>query len=278
MRVVGYIAGALIVLVSLPFVILGIGALVVSRGFDVPLKGMTAPEQVVAIVSPEFSVKAQDLPSQVRDASVTLHIDPAAGTAPLFIGIAPSADVKKYLRNVTIAHPEPPKDANGNGQAPDPQTVLTGEGIDLQLQVEPGTRKKVAPPTKKDFWVRQADSASGDITLSIPDLDGKDVRLVVMRADGRPGMAFDATATVHIPILLPIGAGVLIGGIVVLALGAGLIVLIAVRGSRRRGAVASAAAAAEPAAAAPLGAADDAPPPAVDKTPEPPAGDADPPA
>ena len=273
MRIVGYVFGAFVALISLPFIILGVGALAVSGGFDVPLKGMTAPPEVVAIVSPEFSLKAADLPSQVRDASVSLRVEPTADGAPLFIGIASSADVKRYLRNVTIAHPEPPKDQNGNGQAPDPQTVLAGDGVDLTLEVEKGKRKKVAPPATKDFWLRQADTASGDIRLSIPDLDGKDVRVVVMRSDGKPGMAFDATATVHVPILRPIGIGVLLGGLVVFALGVGLIVLIAVRGSRRS-AAATGTSAAPAAPSAP-----DAP--AVDTTPEPPdapPGGASPPA
>jgi hypothetical protein len=232
MRIVGYIFGALLVVIALPLLILGIGAIIVGGGFDVPLKGMTAPPKVVAVVSPEFTLKAADLPSQVRDASVQLKVTPTAGGAPLFVGLASSADVKRYLRNATIAHPDLPKDANGNGQPPDPQTVVSGDGVTMQLAVEPGKRKKVAPPGTKAFWIRQADTASGAIALSVPDLDGKDVRVVVMRADGKPGMAFDAVATIHIPVIRPIGIGVLAAGIVLVALGAGLIVLIATRGRR----------------------------------------------
>ena len=229
MRIVGYIFGAFLVVIALPFLIIGIGAVIVGGGFDVPLKGMTAPPKVVAVVSPEFTLKAADLPSQVRDASVTLKVTPAADGAPLFVGLASSADVKRYLRNTTIAHPEPPKDANGNGAPPDPQTVIAGDGISMDLTVEPGKRTHVAPPGKKTFWIRQADSASGAIPLSIADLDGKDVRVVVMRADGKPGMAFDATAVIHVPIVRPIGFAVLAGAIIVIALGAGLIVLLATR-------------------------------------------------
>ena len=98
-----------------------------------------------------------------------------------------------------------------------------------RLTVEPGKRTHVAPPGKKTFWIRQADTASGAIPLSIADLDGKDVRVVVMRADGKPGMAFDATAVIHVPVVRPIGFAVLAGAIIVIALGAGLIVLLATR-------------------------------------------------
>mgnify|MGYP006278758537 CR=1 FL=1 len=229
MRIVGYIVGAFLVVIALPFVLIGIGAIIVGGGFDVPLKGMTAPPKVVAVVSPEFSVKSADLPSQVRDASVTLKVTPTTGGAPLFVGLAKSADVKRYLRNTTIAHPDLPKDANGNGTPPDPQTVIAGDGISMNLTIEPGKRKRVAPPETKAFWIRQADTASGAIPLSIADLDGKDVRVVVMRADGKPGMAFDATATIHVPVVRPIGFAVLAGGIIVIVLGAGLIVLLATR-------------------------------------------------
>ena len=282
MRIVGYIVGALVVLISLPLVLTGIVAIVVSSGFDVPLNGMTAPSKVVAIVSPEFTLKPGDLPSQVSDASVGLRITPAAGAAPLFVGLAPSQDVKRYLRNTTIAHPDLPKDANGNGTPPDPQTVLTGDGITMDLQIETGKRAKVAPPATRRFWIQQADSANGTITLRPADLEGKDVRVVVMRADGRPGLAFDAVATLHIPLAQKVGLILLAVGIALLALGAGLIVLLAVRGSRRKrvasGAAATSAPTAAPSASAATSATTDGPAPAVDTTPEPPAGAADPPA
>ena len=85
-----------VILIALPPVLIGIGAIAVGSGFDVPLEGMTAPPKAVAIVSPEFTLKSADLPSQVRDASVTLRVTPTDGSAPLFIGLAASEDVKRY--------------------------------------------------------------------------------------------------------------------------------------------------------------------------------------
>ena len=201
MRVVGYIVGILLILIALPPVLIGIGAIAVGSGFDVPLEGMTAPPKAVAIVSPEFTLKSADLPSQVRDASVTLRVTPTDGSAPLFIGLAASEDVKRYLRNAPVAHPELQKDATGKDQPPDPQSVVLGDGIAVDLVVEPGKRKKVAPPAEKDFWIRQADTSTGAITVSIPDLDGKDVRLVIVRTDGKAEIAADAVATVNVPLL-----------------------------------------------------------------------------
>ena len=149
MRIVGYIVAVFLILIALPPLILGIGAIAVGSGFDVPLKGMTAPPKVVAITSPEFTLKSADLPSQVRDASVTLRVTPTDGSAPLFVGLAPSKDVKRYLRNTTVAHPELTQDATGKEQPPDPQSVALGDGITMDLAVEPGKRAKVAPPTDK---------------------------------------------------------------------------------------------------------------------------------
>ncbi|MGI9116893.1 MAG: hypothetical protein ACR2JV_04570 [Gaiellales bacterium] len=269
MRIVGIIIGALIVLVSLPFVFMGIGMVAWlgdGSGLDIPLKGLNAPPKVVAIVSPEFSVKAQDIPSQLRDASATLHVTPQAGTAPLFIGLAPSQDVKRYLKGATIAHPEV-KQTSGTGSAsgssdgggaPDPQAIAMGDGAELQLTVDPGRRRKVAPPKTRAFWIRTADSASGDITVSLADLEGRNVRVVVMRADGKPGIAVDATLHFHAPILRTAGFIVLLIGLVILAIGAGLIVLLARRGRR------TPAAAAAPPDAGDAPAVDTAPPAADD--------------
>ena len=145
-------------------------------------------------------------------------------------------DAKRYLRNAPVAHPELQKDATGKDQPPDPQSVVLGDGIAVDLVVEPGKRMKVAPPAEKDFWIRQADTSTGAITVSIPDLDGKDVRLVIVRTDGKAEIAADAVATVNVPFIRTVGFGVLAGGIVLLILGIGLILLIDRRGEHHRSA------------------------------------------
>ena len=296
MKVVGIIVGALITLVALPFLAFGIGIVAWigdGSGLSIPLNGMDAPKKVVAIVSPEFSVKSADIPSQVRDASVTFTVTPQPGGAPIFIGLAPAKDIDRYLRNVTIAHLEAADTSAGSSTpAPSATDIASGDGTDVQLVVEPGKRKRVAAPATKDFWVRQADSATGDITLTLADLEGKDVRVVVMRTDGKPGMAVDASLKFHAPILKTIGWWTLGIGIVIGLVGIGLIIwMIVLLGRPKKPAVtapgeatppATAADAAPPATAAPDADRSDPPPaapapdaPAVDTTPAPPAtGDA----
>jgi len=70
---------------------------------------------------------------------------------------------------------------------------------------------------------------SGEITLTAADLQGTDLRIVVMRADGKPGIAADAALRFRIPILVTIGWVSLIVGLVAVAIGVGLILLIVLR-------------------------------------------------
>jgi hypothetical protein len=280
MKIVGIIIGGLIALFALPFLAIGIGIvgwIGDGSGLAIPLNGLDAPKKVVAIVSPEFSVKAQDIPSQVGDASVTFRVTPQAGSAPIFIGLAAAKDVNRYLRNVTIAHVEATDStAGGSAQAPNPTDIASGDGTDVQLVVDPGKRTRVAAPATKDFWIRQADSATGDITLTLADLEGKDVRVVVMRTDGKPGMAVDASMTFRAPILKTVGWWVLGIGIVLGLIGVGLIIwMIVLLGRPKKLPPTTPAAtpmtteapAATPAAAPTTPAADA---PAVDTTPPPP--------
>jgi hypothetical protein len=276
MKIVGVIIGGLLILVALPFLAVGIGIvgwLGDGSGLNIPLNGIDAPKKVVAIVSPEFSVDAADIPTQVADASVTFQVTPKPGGAPIFVGLAAAKDVDRYLRNVTIAHLESvDQGTSGTAQAPAPQDIASGDGTDVQLVVEPGSRTRVAPPKTRDFWVRQADTSTGDITLSVADLDGSDVRIVVMRTDGRPGMAVDASMTFRVPILKTVGWWVLGIGIAMGLIGVGLLLwMILLLGRPKH--VTPTGATTDPAPAAPAAADDDRP--AVDTTPTPPDAPAD---
>lgn len=230
MKILGIVIGGLIMLVALPFLVVGIvlvGYVGDGSGIDIPLNGLRVPPKVIAVISPEFSIAAKDVPSQVSDASVTFHITPQPGSAPLFVGLGPSRDVKRYLRGATTAHLELSDTGSGQGgggQTPDPQAVAAGDGIDMKLQVDPGRRKHVAPPATRKFWIRQADSASGDITVGLRDITGRNLRVVVLRTDGKPGIAVDASVRVRIPLLGTVGWYVLGIGLVGSAIGFCLVI------------------------------------------------------
>jgi len=229
-RIFGIIVGVLIALTGLPLLLGGIGLVAWvgdGSGIKIPLKGFTAPPSAVAIILPAFSIKATDLPSQIRDASLILSITPTAGDGPLFLGIAPATKINRYLRNASTARLETSgTQTNGENQPPDPQQALT-DGVDVKLVLVPGKRKLVPAPTAQQFWTRSVlVDGSGEITLTPDDLSGKNARAVVMRADGKPGIAADATAHFRVPLLTTIGWYLLLIGFVVMALGIGLILLI----------------------------------------------------
>lgn len=286
MRIVGYIVGGLIILFGLTPLLLGLGIVGYVRDLEpleIPLKGFEAPPEAVAVVSPEFSIDAADIPSELRNARLILQVEPTAGSGPLFIGLATAKDLQRYLRNAPIATLEPVDEAlpvgDGSGSAvgtgsdagPDPQVVLRGvqDGVDVDLVLEPGGRRKVAPPATRKFWTKTVEvDADGRIEVSLADLQGEAVRVVVLRQDGRPGIATDASIRFKVPIVMTIGWVLLVVGLIAVGIGALIVVLIAVRDKPKPGG--SAPGAPGPAAGGPPLPAG--PAPAVDTGPAPPSG------
>jgi hypothetical protein len=246
-RIVGYIVGGLIILFGLTPLLLGIGIVGYVRDLEpleIPLNGFQAPPEAVAVVSPEFSIDAADIPSELRNARLILQVEPAADSGPLFIGLAPAKDLQRYLRNAPIATLEPVDEAlpidqgsgdgasSGSEAGPDPQVVLRGvqDGVDVDLVLEPGGRKKVPAPATRRFWTKTVEvDADGRIEVSLADLQGEAVRVVVLRQDGRPGIAADASIRFKLPIVMTAGWALLVVGLVSVGIGALMIVLIAVR-------------------------------------------------
>ena len=234
MRVFGIIVGALIALCGIAPVLAGVGIvgyLKDGTGLEIPIKGFEAPKRAVAIVSPTFSLDTSDLPSEVSDSAILLTITPPPGEGPLFIGLGPATAVNRYLRRASIARVEQTDEgasADGSATAPSPQDALQG-GVPVRLVLDPGPRTSVPPPATRKFWTRTVTNDSGEITLTAADLQGTDLRVVVMRADGKPGIAADASLRFRIPILVTIGWVSLITGLVTIAIGVGLILLIVLR-------------------------------------------------
>lgn len=280
MRVVGYIVGGLIVLFGLTPLLLGAGIVGYVKDLEpleIPLRGFEAPPEAVAVVSPEFSIDAADIPAELANTRLILQVRPTADSGPLFIGLASAADLQRYLRNAPIATLEPVDEAlpvgdaaggSGGEAGPDPQVVLQGvqDGVDVDLVLQPGGRKKVAAPATRRFWTRTVEvDGDGRIEISLADLQGEAVRVVVMRQDGRPGIATDAVLRLKVPIVMTIGWVLLVIGLVSVGIGALIIVLIAVRSSPKPSGPAPLAA--TPAVAPPPA---DGATPAVDTDPAPP--------
>ena len=132
-----------------------------------------------------------------------LQVAPTGGER-LFAGIGPKRDVDRYLRGVG-------------------HTVL--KDIDSSplraRQVEHHGSLAPAPPAEQDFWTASS-VGSGPQTLHWAP-DACDWTVVVMNADGSPGVAADVSAGAEIAFLAPLGWSLGGAGVLLLITGAALI-------------------------------------------------------
>jgi hypothetical protein len=126
---------------------------------------------------------------------------------PVFVGVGPAADVDRYLAGASV------------------ETVddVDADPFRLETTVRTGTAQ-LAPPVDQDFWVARSTGATSAAT-SWHLRDGK-YRVVVMNADGTPGIHADGKFGLHVPWLAPVaftalggGTPVLLAGITILVLG-----------------------------------------------------------
>jgi hypothetical protein len=137
--------------------------------------------------------------------ATTLGADVTSDRGPLFIGIAPTEDVARYLAGVPV----------------DQVTELNVTGGELTTRSIAGDRTP-EPPAGQPFWVARAGGAG---TESIEwTLDRGEWTFVVMNADASAGLDVHGTATVELPALGAATIVVLVLGIPALVAGILLIV------------------------------------------------------
>jgi hypothetical protein len=131
----------------------------------------------------------------------------ANGGRPVFVGIAPTAEVERYLAG--SAHAE--------------VTDFELDPFRAELRNTAGSVRPAAPATQT-FWAASANGA-GTQTVSWPSRPGS-WTVVVMNADGSPGVAVDMAVGAKTGALLPIGIGMagvalvaLVGGIAFIVIG-----------------------------------------------------------
>jgi hypothetical protein len=140
--------------------------------------------------------------------TVRIRVTPESPGPPLFVGIGPTADVDRYLTGVN-------------------HTVITEFWEEEAVTVAGGTPRSA--PGTQDFWVA-SDTGAGHRTLLWEPANGE-WTVVVMNADGRPGLDVGADLGAELPSVLWVGLGVALAGAVLL-LGGVLLIVIAIR--RRR--------------------------------------------
>jgi hypothetical protein len=165
----------------------------------------------------DLDIDGADWLMEVGDDS-KLRVDATSQSGePLFVGVARTADVERYLSGV--AH-----------------TVVEDFGETPTGDVRnPKDRRSAERPAQQDIWVAST-TGKGEQVLSWNVMDG-DWTVVVMNADGSPAVSADVAAGAKLPFLTAVGWGSLGGGVLFLVLAGGMALLALNRGGGRRAAV-----------------------------------------
>ena len=139
-----------------------------------------------------------------------IRVTPASSHTALFVGIGRSDDVDRYLAGVN-------------------HTVVSDFFGD-KVQVVDGGAPRSAPGTQR-FWVASA-AGSGARTV-VWDPSKGSWTVVVMNADGRPGIDVRTDLGARMPDVVWVAVGLLAAG-AVFAAGGGLLVVGAIRNRRAR--------------------------------------------
>ncbi len=139
---------------------------------------------------------------------VRIRVTPVGPRSDLFVGIGPSADVDRYLAGVG-------------------HTVVSDIWRDRTQDISGGA--PASAPAAHDFWVASS-SGAGARTVVWKPVSGS-WTVVVMNADGRPGVAVRADLGARMPAAVWIAVGLLVAG-AIFALGAALLIAGAIRGRR----------------------------------------------
>ena len=202
-RVVALVVGCLLLLPGLAL-LFGGGGLGLTYAFGRDDAGYVQ-EQLKTLRTSTVAVTAEDFVLQIDggsprwlveglDADIRLRVQSTDTDRPVFVGIGPAVDVAAYLGGV--AHEDVIDLTRGNTPV---------------YRTSPGG-SAVAAPAAQTFWVGTA-TGPGAQELSWKVADGR-WAVVVMNADGSPGVSATATVGVRAGFLLPLalilfGPGVL---------------------------------------------------------------------
>jgi len=216
-KVVSLIVGSLILLVGIAL-LFGGGALVgIDRGFTDSEGFLTVPP--AKLERDTYAVVAEAV---FEGAWVWWYRHPTTvrirmtGEQPVFLGIAPRADLEGYLSDVSYSQIE---DIDFDDYRKD--RVWTTEYADHIGPSAPST------PSDQTFWHT---SAQGEGTQTLTwEIKPGDWMVVVMNADGSRGIEASGTVGAETPWLLGVGIGLLVAGVVLVAIGLALVLFVARR-------------------------------------------------
>ncbi|MEJ3747229.1 hypothetical protein WEI85_28585 [Actinomycetes bacterium KLBMP 9797] len=202
MRIVRTAAGILLLVLGLPVLVVG-GALGMATqhrdaagGFGGAIERITTPGRAVVVADLDRLLRRTAPFARGRDTSVRVTAETEEG--PALIGLAPMAEVARYLAGVPYARVD--RVSLGNGPLPVRVTPVAGGAA------------PAAPPA----WIHQG---AGAVEWASSRVRGQRLSLIVMHPDARAGLTVDVRVTAC-PGWLPSAAwGLLVTGAVLLALG-----------------------------------------------------------
>ena len=139
----------------------------------------------------------------VADPSIEIAVQDS--DQPVFVGIGPSEAVDRYLAGASV------------------ETVTDFEvrPFELTTTVRDGSAQ-LESPLDQSFWVAQADGrTAAGTTWRIRE---GSYRIVVMNADGSPGIEVDGRFGLHVPRLTAIARTALAGGLILVVTGIVLVI------------------------------------------------------
>ena len=236
-RIVAVVLGTLLALVGAVIIAAAIGVLALA-GFDntVDTGNQRLVSETAAITAGAVELEG-DRPtgwpfSDEDELALRVEATSAAGEQ-LFLGIGPTADVERYLAPVEYDEID--------------DVSFHPFGLDYDRQPAAESGGTLEPPADQTFWTAQAEGPQSNVELNWDFAPGR-YTLVLMNADGSPGVDADASLELEVPFLqegLWIAAGV---GALFFLVGL-LIALFVARGPKPAPAPAAAAPADQPPAA-----------------------------
>ena len=198
------VLGVALVLAGLCATIAGLAiALLVGTDGSIGLPPTRIVAAGTAITLPQL-----DVPELPRRASVVLDVALAESERPMFVGVGPSPLVNAYLRNAPI----------------DVIEQIDWPGAARTTPIDGSATP--APPGRQTFWVA---STTGRTPHLRWDATPGDWTLVIMAVEPAAPLDVTVTGSVTISILGPIGIGVLVVAIALLASGIWMMVRAAKR-------------------------------------------------
>ena len=136
-----------------------------------------------------------DAPDWVFDSGHLAQVRISAiGHRPVFVGIAPTRRVDRYLAGIGRAE----------------LTDLDLDPFRATFVRRPGPRMALAAPGSQRFWAASS-SGAGRRMVTWPVRRG-DWTVVVMNADASPGVSVALSAGARVPFVHDLGVGLLVGG------------------------------------------------------------------